>query len=153
MDGLGEVMRNGAGHAREVVPVHTGRGEDVPGDLLHRRGNHCTGEANESRRCKSPARLRQKSKERHPRPSTRLAGHGGPLRGKLSTLPHRRKEAHRDDSNRKLTTLASWVHGELERDGLHTTTLRADGVRLNGVDGDGKNLNWRPTSYHRPGAS
>ena len=29
--------------------------------------------------------------------------------------------------------------------------LRGDGVRLNGVDGDGENLNWRPTSYYRPG--
>ena len=29
--------------------------------------------------------------------------------------------------------------------------MRGDGVRLNGVDGDDENLNWRPTSYYRPG--
>ena len=70
---------------------------------------------------------------------------------KLSPLPHHRKEAHREDSNRKLTTQASWVHGEWGREGLHTANLMGDGVQLNGVDGDGKNLNWLPTSYYRPG--
>ena len=82
---------------------------------------------------------------------TRLADHGGPPTRKFFPLPHRRKETHRDDSNRKLTTLAIWVHGELERDGLHTANLRGDDVRLNGVDGDRENLNWCPTLYYRPG--
>ena len=145
--------RQWASHMREVVLVHTSRGEGIPDDLQHRRRNHCMGKANESRRHKSPVRLRQKSKERRLGPSTRLASHGEPPQGKLSMLPHRRKEAHRDDSNRKLTTPASWVHGELERDGLHMANLRGHGVRLNGVDGDNENLNWLPTSYYRPGAS
>ena len=83
------------------------------------------GEANESRRGNIPARLRQKSKEH--RPGQALASPAmADRRGENS--PHYltvRKEAHRDDSNRKLTTLAIWTHGELERDGLHTANLRA----------------------------
>ena len=125
---------------REVVSVHVDHGEDVPGDLLHRRRSHCTGEANESRRGNIHARLKQKSKEQCPGSRTHLTGHGGLPRRKFSPLPHHWKEAHRDDSNRKLTTLAILVHDELERDGLHSANLVGDGVWLNGVDG-GENTN------------
>ena len=56
-DGLGEDARLGevVGHERGVTLVHTGRGEGVPSDLLLLRWKHSTGEANKSRRRKSPA--------------------------------------------------------------------------------------------------
>jgi len=142
--------RQRPGHARELVPVHIGHREDVPDDLLHRRWDHYTSETDESRRGNSRARLKQKSKEQCLGPRTRLAGHGGPPRGKFSPLPHRRKEAHRDDFIRKPTTLAIWAHGELERDGWYMANFEGDGVRLRGDNGDGESLNQRPTMDYRP---
>ena len=67
-DVLDEDVRlgNGVGHVCGVVLVHVDRGEGVPGDLQLRRQNRCMGEANKSRRRKSPAQLRQMSKGRHP---------------------------------------------------------------------------------------
>ena len=50
---------------RVVVLVHGKCGDDVPGDLLLPRQNRYMGEANKSRRHKSPAQLRQRSKGRH----------------------------------------------------------------------------------------
>ena len=60
--GLGKVV----GHERGVTLVHGKRDDDVPGDLLLHRRSYYMGEANQSRRHKSPAQLRQRSKGRHP---------------------------------------------------------------------------------------
>ena len=122
-------------------PVHAGHGEGIPGTLLLRWRSHCTSEANGSRRGNNPARMRHKSKEHCPGRALTSPGMADRRGKKFSPFPHRRKEARRDDSNRKLTTLAIWAHGELERDGLHTTNLRGDDVQLNGVGGDGESLN------------
>ena len=42
--------------------------------------------------------------------------------------------------------MSSWVHGELERGGLHKANLMDDGIQLNGVDG-GENPIEAPTPY------
>ena len=103
-------------------PVHAGHGSRYPAapsaEPLHGRGKRV-------KERQQPCSNDTQEQGASPWPSAHLAGHGGPPRGKFSLLPHRRKEAHRDDSNRKLTTQAIWAHGELERDGLHRTNLRA----------------------------
>ena len=60
--GLSKVV----GHERGVTLVHGKHDDNVLDDLLLHRRNRCTGEANKSRRHKSPAQLRQRSKGQHP---------------------------------------------------------------------------------------
>jgi len=59
-DGLDEVTGLGrvVGHEREVVLVHSKRGDDVPDDLLLHRRNCYTGEATKSTRRKGTAQLK-----------------------------------------------------------------------------------------------